>query len=125
MEHAVLVAERGALEQLVHEAAHSHGVEGAAVAVRVHILFEVLLAELKDEHKLGLGVDDVVQADYVGVFELFHEGYFANGGRGGALLGIEVDLLEGDDFVGGSGSALGEDQYCEPAERRRSVLCRR
>ena len=40
-----------------------------------------------------------MQRDYVLVFELFHEGDFTDGGAGGALLAVKVDLFQGDKFA--------------------------
>jgi len=45
-------------------------------------------------------VDDIVEGDNVFVFELFHEGDFADGGAGGAFFAVEVDFFEGDEFAG-------------------------
>jgi hypothetical protein len=39
----------------------------------IHILLQIEVHELKDEHQFSLGVDDIVQSDDVGVFEFFHE----------------------------------------------------
>ena len=88
MEHPVLVAERGAFEQLVHETPDSDGVEGATLAMDIHVLFEVAFAVFEDEDELGLGMDDVVQPDDVDMFEFLHEGDLTDGGRGSAFLSI-------------------------------------
>lgn len=99
VEDAGLVAESNALEQLVHEGLDGGWVEGTAVTARVHVALEVLVHELKDEHELVLGVDDIVQQDNVLVAQLLHERNLADGRRGRALLRVEVDLLEGDEFA--------------------------
>ncbi|KAI3481766.1 hypothetical protein L1887_55613 [Cichorium endivia] len=99
VQHAVLVAEGGALEQLEHEGAHGDRIERTAVAMDLHVLLEVLLHELEDEHQLGLGVDDVVESHDVGVAQLLHERDLTDRRRRRALLGIEVDLLERDDLI--------------------------
>ncbi len=106
MKHSILVAERSALEQLIHEAAYGQGFESAPLAMRVHISLEILLAVLEYEDKLRLCVDDVVEAYDVRVLELFHERYLADGSRGRSFLCIEVDLLQSDDLIGASGSTL-------------------
>jgi hypothetical protein len=80
VEHAVLVAERNALEEVIHERASDVWAERATLAVGVHVLLQVLLAELEDEHELRLGVDDVVQADDVLVVELLHKRNLADRG---------------------------------------------
>ena len=38
-------------------------------------------------------MDDVVKGDYVFMFELFHEGYFADGGTGCAFFAVKMDLF--------------------------------
>ena len=40
-----------------------------------------------------------MQGNYIFVFELFHEGDFADGGAGRALFAVEVDLFQGDEFA--------------------------
>lgn len=125
MEDSVLMAEGSAFKQLVHETTHSHGVKGTVLAMRVHVLLKILFTILEDEDKLGLRVDDIVQPDNVGVLELLHEGYFTDGGRGSALFGIEVNFLEGNDFVGGSRSALGARECGVAWPACRNTPCRR
>ena len=98
MEDAIVVTERCPLEELPHEGPDDGGFEGAAFSVRIHVLFEIEVHEFEDEHELGLGVDDVVEADDVGMLELFHEGDFSNGGGGSAFFCVEVDLLECDEL---------------------------
>lgn len=100
MENSVLVAEGNTFAQLVHEAPHSGQVESAALPVGVHVALEILLTKFEDEDELRLGVDDIVEANDVGVTEFFHKGDFSDGSGGGALLRIEVDLLERDNFIG-------------------------
>jgi len=46
--------------------------------VSVHVALEVLLAEFENEDEFLLGVDDIVEANNVGVTELFHERYFSD-----------------------------------------------
>ena len=60
VEDSVLVAERSALQELVHEAPNRDGIESATLAMDVHVLLEVALAVLEDEHELRLGMDDIV-----------------------------------------------------------------
>lgn len=40
-----------------------------------------------------------MEGDDVFMFELFHEGDFADGGAGCAFFAVEVDLFEGDEFA--------------------------
>ena len=94
MKNPVLVAERGTLQELVHEAPDSHRVESPAIAVNIHVLLQVPLAVLKDEDKLGLGVNDIIEADDIDVLKLLHERDLADGRGRRALFGIEVDLLQ-------------------------------
>ena len=100
VQHAVLVAKVDPLEELIHEGLDRHGLQGAPLAVRVHVLLKVAVHVLKHQHEFVLGVDDVVQANDVLVLELFHEGNLADRGRGSALFGVEVDFLEGDQLAG-------------------------
>jgi hypothetical protein len=44
--------------------------EGTALAARVHVPLEILVAELEHERELGVGVDDIVQPEDVDVLEL-------------------------------------------------------
>lgn len=106
MEDSVVVAKGCPFEELVHEAADRARVERSTFPMRVHVLFQVLLAKLKDKDKLGFGVDDVVQAHDVYVLELFHERDLANSGRGRSFLCVEVDLFERNDLVGRARATL-------------------
>lgn len=45
----------------------------------VHVALEVLLAEFENKDKFLLGVDDIVEANDVGVTELLHERDFSDG----------------------------------------------
>lgn len=60
MEYPILVTERGALQELIHEASHSHRVESSTIAVSVHVFLEVSVAEFEDEDELCFGVNDIV-----------------------------------------------------------------
>ena len=64
-----------------------------------HVFLQVEVEVLEDKVELvAVGVDDVEEADDVGVFHLFEEGDLADGGGGDAFIfGLETDLLEGDD----------------------------
>lgn len=44
-------------------------------------------------------MNNIVQGNYVLVFELFHKRDFADGGAGGALFAVEVDFFQGDEFA--------------------------
>jgi hypothetical protein len=63
-------------------------------AVCVHILFKVFVHVFEYEHEFIFGVNDVVEADDVVVFEFFHEGNFADGGRWSAFFRVEMDLFQ-------------------------------
>ena len=80
VEDAVFVAEGDALQELVHEGFDGDEVQGAVVAAAVHVFLQVLVHVFEDEHEFVFCVDDIVEGDYVLVFELFHERDFANGG---------------------------------------------
>ena len=41
-----------------------------------------------------------MEGNDVFVLEFFHQGDLADGGRGGAFFGIEVDLFERDELAG-------------------------
>ncbi|SRR5258706_777422 len=90
----------------MHETSHCGQIESTALSVSVHIALEVLLAEFENKDEFLLGVDDIVEANDVGVTELLHKRDFSDGSRGSALLSIEVDFFEGDNFIGGPGTAL-------------------
>ncbi len=85
-----------------HETADCVGVEGATLAVFVHVLFQIHLAVFEDENEFSLCMNDIVKTDDVDVFELFHEGDFADGGGWSALLCIKMDFFESNDFIGRS-----------------------
>lgn len=106
MENPVLMAEGNTFAQLMHKTSHCGQIESAALSVSVHVALEVLLAEFENKDKFLLGVDDIVEANDVGVTEFFHERDFSDGSRGSALLSIEVDLFEGDNFIGSPRTAL-------------------
>ena len=80
VQNPVLVTERSALEKLVHKTPNGDGIEGATLAVDIHVLLEVAFTVLKYEDELCLGVDDVVEADDIDMLELFHEGDLTDGG---------------------------------------------
>ena len=99
VEDPVFVAERGAFQELVHEAADGVGVECATIAMCIHVLLKIALAVFENEDKLGLGVYDIVEPDDVDVLELLHEGDLADGGRWRAFFRIKMNLLESNDLV--------------------------
>ena len=80
VQNPVLVTERSALEKLVHKTPNGDGIEGATLAVDIHVLLEVAFTVLKYEDELCLGVNDVVEADDIDMLELFHEGDLTDGG---------------------------------------------
>lgn len=114
VEDAVLVAEVDAPQQLVHEGLGLIGLQGAPVAVCVHVLLKVAVEELEDEHELVLCVDHVVEGDDVFVLELFHQGDLADGRGWSALFRVEVYFLEGNELARLSISAFEDLQRrCE------------
>lgn len=84
----------------MHEGLDGDGVEGSAVAGRVHVPLQIGVHVLEDEHELALGVDDIVEGEDVGVLQLLHQGDLADGCGGCAFFRIEVDLLEGNELAG-------------------------
>ena len=73
MKDPILVAKCGTLEELVHETPDGDRIEGAPVAMDVHVFLEIALAVFEDQDELGLGMNHVVQTDDVDVLELLHE----------------------------------------------------
>lgn len=55
---------------------------------------------LKYEHKLVLGMDDVVEGDDVFVLELFHERNLTDGGRRRSFFAVKVYFFQGDELAG-------------------------
>ncbi len=106
MQHSILMAKGCAHEKLVHEAPNGIRIEGTAVTMRVHVLFEVSFTVLEDKDELCLGMDDVVKPHDVDVFKLLHEGDLANRSRWGPFFSIKVNLFECNDFICCSGTAL-------------------
>ena len=99
MQDAVLVAEVDALEELVHEGLDGGGLEGAALAVGVHVTLEVAVHVLEDEHELVFGVDDVVERYDVFVLQFLHERDFSDRCRRRAFFRVKVDFFQGDQFA--------------------------
>jgi hypothetical protein len=106
MQHSVLVTEGRAHEKLVHETPNCVGVEGTAFTVCIHVLFKVPFTVLENEYEFCFCVDDIVKAHDVDVLELFHERDLANRRRWGPLFGVEVYLLESDNFICCPGTTL-------------------
>jgi hypothetical protein len=99
VEDSVVMAEGDTAKQLVHEGFDSDGIEHAALAPGVHVLLEILVHELEDQHEFVLGVDDIVETDYVFVLKFLHKRDLTDGGARGALFRIEVDLFESDELA--------------------------
>jgi hypothetical protein len=117
VQDAVTVAVPDALAQLAHElldnsiaqtesvqlSTRALGKGLATTTVRdgegLHVLLQVQVEELADKIELvAVGVNNVEQADDVGVAHLLQQGDLTDGSRGDALvLGLESDLLEGHD----------------------------
>jgi len=117
MENSVAVTVSDAVAELAHEPLDDNFAESkpaelgaaalreglAATAVgdgeRLHILLEIEIEELEDEVELvAVNVDDVEQADNVGVAHFLEEADLSNRRGGDAfVLGLETYLLERDD----------------------------
>ena len=100
MQHPVLVTERSSLEELKHETPNSNRIQRSPIPMNIHVLFEILIHVLENEHQLRFSVNDIVQSDNVAVTQLFHQGDLADRSRGRAFFGIEMDLFQGDDLRG-------------------------
>lgn len=119
VQDAMGVAEADAMAELIHEllddlgaqaqvcelVTGARGQSAASTAIRhrqsLHVLLEVEIEEFADEIELvTVGVNNVKQADNVGVSHLLEQRDFADGGRGDALIfGFKSDLLEGNDAI--------------------------
>lgn len=106
MQDTVLVTERGALQELIHKASNRRGLESAAVAVLIHILFEVLVTILEYKNEFCLCMYNIVKAHDVDVLQLLHKGNLPNGSGRRAFLSVQVDLLQSDDFISSPGAPL-------------------
>lgn len=106
MQDTVLVTERSTLQELVHEASNRRGVESAAVAVLIHILFKILVTVLEYKNEFCLRVYNVVKAHDVDVLQFLHERDLPDGSGWCAFLCVQVDLLQSDDFIGSPGAPL-------------------
>lgn len=106
MQHPILMTKTRPLQQLIHEAPHCIRIQRPTVPMLIHILLQVLFTVLEYKNKFGLGVDDIVQANDIDVFEFFHQRNFADGCGWCSFFCIEVDFFQGYYFVGGSGSSL-------------------
>lgn len=103
------MAEGGPLEELIHKTPHDFGVKGTTIAVLVHVFLQILLAELEDEDELCLAMDDIMEADDVSVFELFHQRNLADRCRWGPFFRIQVNLLQRNNLVCRARSSLRPD----------------
>jgi hypothetical protein len=98
VEDSVRVAEVDALEELVHEGFDGDGGQCSSISLGIHVLLQVLIHIFEDQHELVLGMNDIVEADDVLVFQLLHQRDLADCGRGCAFFGIEVDLFQSYQF---------------------------
>jgi len=73
------MAKGNTFAQLEHKTSYCGQVESAALSVSVHVALEVLLAEFENKDEFLLGVDNIVEANDVGVTELLHERDFSDG----------------------------------------------
>lgn len=88
MQNTVLVTERGALQELIHEAPNRRRLESAAVAVLIHILLKILVTVLEYENEFCLRMYNVVKAHDVDVLQLLHKGNLPDGGGWRAFLRV-------------------------------------
>lgn len=65
----------------------------------IHVFLEVLFTKFENENQFCLSVNDIVESDDVDMTQLFHERNFADGGGRGAFFCIEMNLLQGNDFI--------------------------
>ena len=100
VEDAILVAEGDAPKELVHERLDGDIVQLPAVAIGVHVLLQVLVHVLEDEHQFVFRVDDIVEGDDALVLQLLHQRDLADGRRRRSLLRVKVDLLQGHHLAG-------------------------
>jgi len=62
VQNPVFVTESGSLQELIHEATDNSGVQGAAFAMGVHVLFQILFTVFEYKYEFRFRVDDVVEA---------------------------------------------------------------
>ena len=65
----------------------------------VHVHLEVHLHILKDEGEGTRGVDDVMEGDYVGMFEVLEQRDLSDGSAGGTFLMLQSNLLQGNKLT--------------------------
>ena len=114
VKHTMAVAVANTVAQLAHELSDDSIAQAqpaqrgagslwqgfAATAIgdreRLHVLLQIEVEKLKDKVQfVAVGVDNVEEADNVGVAHLLEQGDLADGSRGNALiLSLEADLLE-------------------------------
>lgn len=119
MQHSVSMAVSDALAKLHHKllyglVVHAERLAGETRALgqslassthadwqRLHVFLQIEVKELEDEVQLvAVGVNNIQQADNVGVVHLLEQGDLADGSRGHTLIfGFETDLLEGDNAL--------------------------
>ena len=85
------MTEGQAPQQLEHEELDVPG--GEASRVILQVLGQVSVQVLKHEGQTRLGVDDVVQSDYVDVSQLLQKTRLPNCGKGGPFFLLKTDLL--------------------------------
>lgn len=120
VQDAVAMAVANTLNQLSHELLH-HGVAQTQVGIQhraiwqslttttltdrqsLHVFLQVTVEELKNKVEfVAISVDDVQQLHDVGVLHLLEEGDLTDGRAGDTLIfGLETDLFQSDDTVGG------------------------
>ena len=66
----------------------------------IHVLLQIPVHVLKDEHEFVLGVDDIVQRNDALMFQFLHQRDLSDSRRRGPFFGIEMDFFECDEFSG-------------------------
>lgn len=68
----------------------------------LHVFLQIEIEEFEDEIEfVAIGMNDIEELHDVGVVHLLQQGDLTNGGAGDAfVLGLQANLLQGDDTVG-------------------------
>jgi len=105
VQDTVCMAKLNALQQLPHVTLDKHRVD--AGDLRVHVLFQVFVEELKDEVKLVLGVHNFVKPDNGWVVKFLQQGNLSDGsGWDTFIFSLNLDLLQRNDGARASVNCL-------------------
>lgn len=89
---------------LAHRRAVGKGFATSTLTDRksLHVFLQIKVEEFEDEIEfVTIGMDDIEELDDVGVVHLLQQGDLPNGGAGDAfILGLQANLLQGDDPIG-------------------------